>query len=133
MTHRQRVTCSMTMLTTTSYNTEVLIMANQNNITRACNMVFVPLNQLQSMVNDGFCVPIIKQGISNEAPHLTKREHECLQYLVEGMNAQTIASKMNISETRSWELLRVLRIKFCVTTDHHIVSKYYQLGMDYQN
>jgi DNA-binding CsgD family transcriptional regulator len=49
------------------------------------------------------------------------------------MNAQTIASKMNISETRSWELLRVLRIKFGVTTDHHVVAKYYQFGMDYQN
>lgn len=108
-------------------------MANQNNITRVCNVVFAPLNQLQKIANQGFCVPLIKQGISNDAPHLTKRENECLQYLVEGMNAQNIASKMNISETRSWELLRDLRVKFGVTTDHHVVSKYYQFGMDYQN
>ena len=108
-------------------------MANQNSITRACNMVFVPLNQLQSMVNDGFCVPLIKQGISNKVPYLTKREHECLKYLVEGMNAQNIASKMNISETRSWELLRALRIKFSFTIDHHVVAKFYQFGMDYRS
>ncbi len=108
-------------------------MAKQNNITRAYNAVLVPLNQLQKMANQGFCVSLIKQGISSDAPHLTKREHECLQYLVEGMNAQTISSEMNISETRSWELLRVLRVKFGVTTDHHVVAKYYQFGMDYQN
>lgn len=106
-------------------------MANQNSITRACNMVFVPLNQLQKMVKDGYCIPLIKQGISSEAPHLTKREHQCLHYLADGLTVTAIAMEMRLSERRIWILLEALRSKFEVNTDHWLVARYYQLGFDF--
>lgn len=106
-------------------------MAKKQDIIRRCNMILAPLNQLQKMAHQGYCVPVVKQGIPSEIPYLTTREQECLNYLVDGLSAQMMASKMNISETRAWELLRALRTKFNVSTDHHVVSKYYQLGMDY--
>ena len=107
-------------------------MANQNSITRACNMVFVPLNKLHGMTNKGYCVPIIKQDIYCDMPPLTTKEDECLQLLVRGYNVKNIADKMGVSERRVQTLLKSLRDKFEVNTDHWIVSKYYQLGMDYQ-
>ena len=106
-------------------------MAVKQHIIRTCNMILAPLNQLQKMAHKGYCIQVFKQAISNEIPHLTEREQECLQYLIDGINAQTIALKMHISETRAWELLRALRKKFGVSTDHHVVARYYQLGMDY--
>ena len=95
-------------------------------------MVFAPLNQLQKMANQGYCVPLIMQGISNDVPQLTSKEDECLEILVRGHNVKNIADTMGVSERRVQVLLQSLRDKFGVNTDHWLVSKYYQLGMDYQ-
>lgn len=105
-------------------------MAKSKNITRACNMVFVPLNELEKTAKEGGYIPVLKQGVSSDAPNLTDREYECLQHLVGGLNVPAIAIEMCLSERRIWSLLEALRNKFEVNTDHWIVSRYYQLGMD---
>lgn len=105
-------------------------MAKTKSITRVCNMVFVPLNELEKTTKEGGYIPILKQGVSSDVPHLTNREKECLQQLVKGLNVPAIAIEMCLSERRIWSLLEALRNKFEVNTDHWLVSRYYQLGLD---
>jgi len=106
-------------------------MASQDSITRACNMVFVPLNKLQKISQQGYCVPLIRQSAHSNTPSLTPKENQCLELLVQGHNVKNIANEMRVSERRAQTLLQALRDKFKVNTDHWVVSKYYQLGMDY--
>ena len=105
-------------------------MAKPKSITRACNMVFVPLNQLEKMAKDGCYIPIVKQGVSSDAPHLTDRERECLTHFVDGKNIKTIAQDMDVSERRIQLILESLRSKFSVNTDHWIITRYFQMGLD---
>ena len=105
-------------------------MAKPKSITRACNMVFVPLNQLNKMAKNGCYIPILKQGVSSDTPQLTGREQECLNHFVDGLNIKTIAQKMDVSERRIQLILESLRHKFSVNTDHWIITRYFQMGLD---
>ena len=105
-------------------------MAKTKNITRVCNMVFVPLNELEKTTKAGGYIPVLKRGVSSDAPRLTEREKECLQQLVKGLSVPAIAIEMSLSERRIWSLLEALRNEFEVNTDHWLVSRYHQLGMD---
>lgn len=105
-------------------------MANNQDIIRACNMVFAPLNQLEKMAKEGYSVPLIKQGSNSEIPHLTARERECLMYFIDGKNIKNIAQAMNVSERRIQLIFESLRSKFSVNTDHWIITKYFQMGLD---
>ncbi len=105
-------------------------MAKSKNITRACNMVFVPLNELEKTTKDGGYIPVLKRGVSSDAPHLTNREKECLTHFVDGKNIKTIAQLMDVSERRIQLILESLRNKFSVNTDHWIITRYFQMGLD---
>ena len=97
---------------------------------RACNILLVPINQLENISKVGCYIPVVKQGVSSETPHLTDREYECLKHYVDGYNTKSIAQKMGLSNRRVQNIMETLRRKFAVNTDHWLVSKYYQLGMD---
>ena len=82
------------------------------------------------ITKDGCYIPVLKQGISSDAPHLTDRETECLTHLADGHSVKKIADIMALSERRVFNILEALRNKFGVNTDHWLVSKYYQMGLD---
>ena len=113
-------------MTTSKYNASVF---NLNSI-RTCDISIVPLNQLEKIGTTGCYIPVIKRGVSSEAPQLTEREGECLSHLAEGHGVKKIAAIMALSERRIFNILEALRDKFSVSTDHGIVSKYYQMGLD---
>ena len=113
-------------MTTSKYNASVF---NLNSI-RTCDISIVPLNQLEKIGTAGCYIPVIKRGVSSEAPQLTERENECLQHYVNGKNIKTIAQAMSVSERRIQLILASLRDKFSVNTDHWIITKYFQMGLD---
>lgn len=115
-------------MTISKYNASVF---NLNSI-RTCDISIVPLNQLEKIGTAGCYIPVIKRGVSSEAPQLTERENECLQHYVAGLNIRAISQKMEISIRRVRSLLEALKCKFKVDNDHSIVVKYFQMGMDTQ-
>ena len=97
---------------------------------RVCDLSIVPLNQLEKMAKEGYQIPMIKKGMDSNCPHLTDREKECFRYFSDGLNVKKIAEIMALSERRIFNILEKLRDKFQVNTDHWLVAKYYQMGLD---
>lgn len=55
--------------------------------------------------------------------HLTGREHEVLQYLLDGLTSKEIADRMKISPNTVKAFLRLIMIKMSVSTRSGIVGK----------
>ena len=60
---------------------------------------------------------------ASEKFHLTGREHEVLQYLLDGLTSKEIADRMKISPNTVKAFLRLIMIKMSVSTRSGIVGK----------
>jgi DNA-binding CsgD family transcriptional regulator len=103
---------------------------NALNNFRVCDLSIVPLNQLQTLSEQGYCLVMIKQGKDSLCPELTLRERECLKYFLDDLPAKAIANDMKIEADVVRSMLSVIRQKFRVNTNNGLVSKVYQMGID---
>lgn len=103
---------------------------HKHRIIRLLGLSLVPYIQLEKQAKDGCYIPIVKQSTSKDMPQLTPKEQECLRYFVDGLTVTAVAQLMGIGERRVCLILASLRQKFNVNTDHWLVARYYQLGMD---
>ena len=103
---------------------------NALNNFRVCDLSIVPLNQLQILSEQGYCLVMIKQGKDSLCPELTTKEKECLGFLIRGLPAKAIAQDTGVDERVIRSMLVRIRKKFNVDTNHALVSKVYQMGID---
>ncbi|WP_119328384.1 helix-turn-helix transcriptional regulator [Cysteiniphilum halobium] len=106
------------------------VKSNNINPIRVCDLSIVPLNQLQTLSERGYCVVMIKQGKDSLCPELTTKEKECLGFLIRGLPAKAIAQDTGVDERVIRSMLVRIRKKFNVDTNHALVSKVYQMGID---
>ena len=128
----------MTMLTTTSYNTEVLIMANskvqyqRNNINiRIRDLLVVPYDEIKQVAKDGWQIVMLRNVADSNHPHLTPRERECLKLYIDGNAPKQIAKIMQIKNAQTINtMLSTIRGKFNVTTSNALIVKVFTIGFD---
>jgi len=76
---------------------------------------------LERGVASGALLTVLRAA--SEKFHLTGREHEVLQYLLDGLTSKEIADRMKISPNTVKAFLRLIMIKMNVSTRSGIVGK----------
>ena len=126
----------MTMLTTTSYNTEVLIMAKMKRTTAPINfntglaIKFINPLELAQWQAKGFALMVARQPNLSVLSLLTEQETAITKLLLDGNASQQIAGFLSCNEVNIRKAIRSIRSKLNCKNNIELVVKLKDDGLD---